>query len=124
MRMLWNLTLLSPSSSPLHLPLRMLLGVGSVQLSTSLVAGSPLLVVRLLVDHTNLALSDSPPHHPPSLRGTQYTSSCGSLSFCLSVFSSSDYVCVLDLDWFELTLRRCNKAQFEEESQKVAISHM
>lgn len=35
------------------------------------------------------------------------------------VLSSQDYVCVLDLDWFELTLRLCNTAQFEEESHKV-----
>ena len=34
---------------------------------------------------------------------------------------SSDYVCVLDMDWFELTLRLCNSAQFEEESQKVHV---
>jgi autophagy-related protein 2 len=87
---------------PLHLPLTALLSVSSVQLSTSLVVGSPLLVVRVLVDHTHLALSNTR-HQPPSL--------------------SEDYVCVLDLDWFELTLRLCNTAQFEEESQKL-FSHL
>lgn len=44
--------------SPLYLPMTVFLGVSSVQLSTSIVAGSPLLVVRILVDHTHLALSD------------------------------------------------------------------
>lgn len=44
--------------SPLYLPMTVLMGVSSVQLSTSIVAGSPLLVVRILVDHTHLALSD------------------------------------------------------------------
>lgn len=37
------------------------------------------------------------------------------------MISYSDYVCVLDLDWFELTLRLCNTAQFEEESKKVPL---
>ena len=40
------------------------------------------------------------------------------IEFCVWLLST-DYVCVLDLDWFELTLRLCNTAQFEEESQKV-----
>ena len=37
----------------------------------------------------------------------------------LFVCHSLDYVCVLDLDWLELTLRLCNTAQFDENSQKV-----
>lgn len=114
--------------SPLYLPISVLMGVSSIQLSTSIVAGSPLLVVRILVDHTHLALSDVY-QKPASLREGMCvrlaeTSSCIELPVCgyhmyLVISPSLDYVCVLDLDWFELTLRLCNTAQFEEESQKV-----
>ena len=60
---LGSLSLFLPSlppslSSPLYLPLCVLLTISSVQLSTSVVAGSPLLVVRVIVDPTYLSLSD------------------------------------------------------------------
>lgn len=69
----------SPPSppSPLHLPLSALLGVSSVQLSTSLVAGSPLVVVRILVDHTHLAFAaDTHQQHLPTLKNGQSVMTC------------------------------------------------
>ena len=48
----------SPPPRPLHLPLSVRLMIESVSLSASVVTGSPLLVVRLMVDGTYLLLSN------------------------------------------------------------------
>ena len=37
----------------------------------------------------------------------------------LCSYVSADWVCVMEMDWFEMTLRLCNNAQCEGDYQKV-----
>jgi len=85
---------------PLHLPLSVMLMIQSVSLSTNVVTGSPLLVVKLIVDGAYLFLSNS----------QEDTTS-----------QQQNWVCVMEMDWFEMTLRLCNNAQCEGDYQKVGL---
>ena len=42
-----------------------------------------------------------------------------SRNFC---FISAEWVCVMEMDWFEMTLRLCNNAQCEGDYQKVELA--
>ena len=86
---------------PLCLPLTLLLQMDTISLSTSVVTGSPVLVVRLVMDGTYLLLSNEQQQH------------------AVSPVVSAEPVCVLEMEWFEMTFRLCNSDQFEGDYQKV-----
>lgn len=83
---------------PLHLPLHMLLCLDSVSLSTSLVTGAPVLVLRLVTDGVYLLLAHEQYEHPDPKQG---------------------FVCVLEMEWFELTVRLCDNTQLGEEYHQL-----
>ena len=61
------------SPRPLHLPLHVLVCLDSVSLSTSLVTGAPVLVLRLVTDGTYLLLAHQQYDHPDPKQGeSQY----------------------------------------------------
>ena len=39
--------------------------------------------------------------------------------YVLLCFLFTDYVCVMELDWFQMTLRLCNNAEGDSDYQKV-----
>jgi len=109
----------SPASySPLYLPLVATVVLDLVSLSTSIVAGAPVHVLRMVLDGAYLLLTatKSPPTTTFSSSSPYPLSSSGSRSS--SVCSSS--VCVVELEWLELTLRHCDSALLNKEVQKVS----
>ncbi|XP_064403938.1 autophagy-related protein 2 homolog B-like isoform X2 [Halichondria panicea] len=83
---------------PLHLPLHLLLTLDSVSVSTSLVTGAPVMVVRLIADNTQILLSHEQVHQPDPKQG---------------------FVCVVEMEWFECTLRLCSNDLLGEEDQEL-----
>ena len=83
--------------SPLYLPLHVFLSFDSVSLSTNLVTGAPVLVLKLVVDGTYLSLASRQPDSSTPL----------------------NHVCVMEMEWFELTLRLCDNSHFAGDYQKV-----
>ncbi len=80
----------------------------SVSVSTSVVSGAPVHVVRVVLDGMHLLLTPHPPHTPPMGRREGPPAGCHS-------------VCVLDMEWFELTLKHCNNALLSKDFQQVCI---
>ena len=85
---------------PLYLPLVATLVLDFVSLSTSVVSGAPVHVVRVVLDGLHLLLTPSrtsnatPSHHS---------------------------VCVLDVEWLEVTLRHCNNAMLNQDFPNVRM---
>lgn len=71
----------------------------SVSLSTSVVTGAPVHVVRGVLDGLHLLLT--PASLRPGARGAPHS------------------VCVLDVEWLEVTLRHCDNALLDDAFQKV-----
>ena len=94
-------------SRPLYLPLHVLLSLDSVSLSTNLVTGAPVLVLKLVVDGTYLSLANQ----------QQRSSGSG----VPNSTAAMHHVCVLEMEWFELTLRLCDNSQFGGDYQKVHV---
>lgn len=86
--------------SPLYLPLVATVLLDSVSLSTSLVTGAPVQVVRVVLDGVYLLLANQPQSQSPP----------------------SHSVCVLEVEWLEFTLRLCNNSLLNEDFQKVRQS--
>ena len=86
----------------------MLLSFDSVSLSTNLVTGAPVLVLKLVVDGTYLSLANR------QQLGAVPSSSMANAT-------ARDHVCVLEMEWFELTLRLCDNSQFGGDYQKVQV---
>lgn len=82
---------------PLYLPLVATLVLDFVTLSTSVVAGTPVHVVRVVLDGLHLLLTPS------------RTNSA----------TSSHSVCVLDVEWLEVMLRHCNNALLNQDFPNV-----
>jgi hypothetical protein len=93
---------------PLYLPLHVLLSFDSVSLSTNLVTGAPVLVLKLVVDGTYLSLANQQLRHRGAAKGGGGP-------------GSMHHVCVLEMEWFELTLRLCDNSQFGGDYQKVCV---
>lgn len=73
----------------------------SVNMSTSVVTGAPVHVVRVVLDGFYVLLAAK------QTRGGQ---------------SSGDFghsVCVMEVEWFELTVRLCNSSLLNEDFQEV-----
>ena len=108
------------SSRPLYLPLHVLLSFDSMSLSTNLVTGAPVLVLKLVVDGTYLSLANQQQHQQ---RGAGSGGGGGGGNGGGSGRASPGsllHVCVLEMEWFELTLRLCDNSQFGgEDYQKV-----
>ena len=87
-------------------------------MSTSIVAGAPVHVLRVVLDGAYLLLTAT--KAPPTTTSSSFPySSSSSGSPSSSVCSSS--VCVMELEWLELTLRHCNSALLNKEVQKVSM---
>lgn len=71
-----------------------------VSLSTSVVAGAPVHVVRVVLDGLHLLLTPS------------RTNSA----------TPSHSVCVLDVEWLEVTLRHCNNALLNQDFPNVCTT--
>lgn len=76
----------------------------SVSLSTSVVAGAPVHVVRVVLDGLHLLLSPCKPH-PQSQRKDEG--------------ATGHSVCVMELEWLEVTFKHCDNALLNEDFQKV-----
>lgn len=90
--------------SPLYLPLVATVVLDSVSLSTSVVTGAPVHVVRVVVDGLHLLLTPSKPHPQPQAR---------------SKAASGHSVCVMELEWLEITFKHCDNALLSEDFQRV-----
>ena len=87
---------------PLYLPVAATVVLDSVSMSTSVVTGAPVHVVRVVLDGLHLLLTPHPvPSHP------------------LPPGKSGHSVCVLDMEWLELTLKHCNNALLSKDFQQV-----
>lgn len=73
--------------------------------------GAPVLVLKLVVDGTYLSLAN---RQSPTVVGVA-SSLPGSFPPPLN------HVCVLEMEWFELTLRLCDNSQFAGDYQKVCL---
>ena len=87
---------------PLYLPLVATLVMDSISLSTSIVGGAPVHVVRVVLDGIYLLLTSS---------------HCGKHKKPLG---GSHSVCVVEVEWLEATLRLCNNDLLNEELQRVS----
>ena len=87
-----------------------------MSLSTNLVTGAPVLVLKLVVDGTYLSLANQQLHqqHGASSGGGGGNGGGSSPGPLL-------HVCVLEMEWFELTLRLCDDSQFGGDYQKVHV---
>ena len=65
-----------------------------------------MLVLKLVVDGTYLSLANQRQEGGSSNGGGNST-------------AAMHHVCVLEMEWFELTLRLCDNSQFEGDYQKV-----
>ena len=92
---------------PLYLPLHVLLSFDTVSLSTNLITGAPVLVLRLVVDGTYLSLANL--HLPGGVAS----------SLANPTPKAGDHVCVMEMEWFEMSLRLCDNSQFAGDYQKV-----
>lgn len=88
------------SYRPLYLPVTGTVVLDSASVSTSLVTGAPVHVVRVVLDGLHLLLTPTPPDLTTGERG-QHS------------------VCVLDVEWMELTLKHCNNALLSKDFQQV-----
>ena len=66
-----------------------------------------MLVLKLVVDGTYLSLANQ--QHRCSGGGSRASS------------AAMHHVCVLEMEWFELTLRLCDNSQFGGDYQKVHV---
>ena len=72
-----------------------------------------MLVLKLVVDGTYLSLANQQ-QHQQRRAGSGGRSDGGSPGLL-------HHVCVLEMEWFELTLRLCDNSQFEGDYQKVHV---
>lgn len=91
-------------SRPLYLPLVATLVLDSVSLSTSVVGGAPVHVVNVVLDGLHLLLT---PSRPRPQDGAEQRSEGG------------PSVCVMDLEWLQVTFKHCDNALLHEDFQKV-----
>ena len=96
---------------PLYLPLHVLLSFDTVSLSTNLVTGAPVLVLRLVIDGTYLSLAN------------RHLSGGVASSLTNPAPKAADHICVLEMEWFEMSLRLCDNSQFAGDYQKVGIAY-
>ncbi|KAG8235898.1 hypothetical protein J437_LFUL010128 [Ladona fulva] len=91
---------------PLHLPLLSVITLGSFSVSSNMAAQTNTSTLRFIAEDAALFISDKVPSKQPSarrvrLQGDSVESSGGGLAVDLR----RDYVCVLDMGLFELSLR-------------------
>lgn len=84
----------------------------SVSLSTSIVTGAPVHVVRMVLDGLHLLLTPGP---APGDAGEG-----GGDAERRSRTVSSPSVCVMDVEWLELTLKHCSNALLNDDFHKVS----
>ena len=113
----------SPAYRPLYLPLNVLLSFDSVSLSTNLVTGAPVLVLKLVVDGTYLSLANQQLQRHTGSSSDAGTGGGGGATGRHASAGSMHHVCVLEMEWFELTLRLCDNSLFGGDYQKVHV-HM
>ena len=102
---------------PLYLPLVATVVLDSISVSTSVVTGAPVHVVRVVLDGLHLLLTP----HPSNIPATPTGKGVGSQT---SVRGGRDppvshSVCILDVDWLELTLKHCNNALLGKDFEQV-----
>jgi hypothetical protein len=79
------------------------------------------LVLKLVVDGTYLSLANQQLRHRGAARGG---GGGGDGGVGHASPGSMHHVCVLEMEWFELTLRLCDNSQFGGDYQKVCIHTM
>ncbi|XP_071454260.1 autophagy-related protein 2 homolog A [Hetaerina americana] len=93
---------------PLHIPLLSVITLGSFSVSSNMAAQTNTSTLRFIAEDAALFISDKVPNEQPSVRRVKLQGDCGEnvgVVHSGNVDLRKDYVCVIEMGLFELSLR-------------------